>query len=688
MATKRIKDLTSTATAADLRSSRYGVLDTPEITKKLPGNLLGGGGGGGTVIAGTIYPSLQEAIADADNLAVGNIFETNGFHTSGDGGAARYLVSDTGTANGMDIVQLTSGKLAVLQVGREAFVEQIGYEPKSNAADASDLTPYLQRLLAMNVLRIKFRATYLYYYMKTPFIVDKHDAEFVGGLDTFSGYSSRIEYVPGNDVTDDYCFKLNARRIKFKHLYINDNPTRTHICFKTDNPNGNHEGYVFDGLNVSLFDIAFSLCGSVNWQHTFNRVRFNQCRIGLYTQNTFFMNNLTECYFSCLEKDVFSESEYNAVTFMNCNFECLNTCVHFSYWKQDPELAGKLFTLTDAKFICCSFEFHTPQDVPSNVQGCFIYVDDFVQAKLNLDTQNLSLKKLADTNPAVTNTTCFSLGENTYCTFVSVRGQDFTSYWASKFLWDETRHPAKDIGAITIVNSYNIPRPSFGDLYLPTFRGNDGVIFFSNSTNILVNYPSLKDGDKLFNLDDGCYYTKSADQLVKVSNSPSNFVRIGDELYSYVVIGNKKWITRNLRLQTTNSKILYKKVTGLKEEWGLYYPFGDRAELSAQLPTGWRIPTKTDLDDLIASLPGSNGSEKAHNAQSTLYPSVFPNATNSSGLNIPPSQQYEGTSYVRGYFMSSTSKYTLVVNANGILEYDITPDYPNLISPIRVCSDA
>lgn len=45
MATKRIKDLTSTATAADLLSSRYGVLDTPDITKKLPGNLLGGGGG-------------------------------------------------------------------------------------------------------------------------------------------------------------------------------------------------------------------------------------------------------------------------------------------------------------------------------------------------------------------------------------------------------------------------------------------------------------------------------------------------------------------------------------------------------------------------------------------------------------------------------------------------------------------
>lgn len=64
---------------------------------------------------GRIYASVADAVADAANLSVGEYFETNGFHASGDGGAARYIVSDTGTANGMDIVQLTAGKLAVLQ---------------------------------------------------------------------------------------------------------------------------------------------------------------------------------------------------------------------------------------------------------------------------------------------------------------------------------------------------------------------------------------------------------------------------------------------------------------------------------------------------------------------------------------------------------------------------------------------
>lgn len=46
MATKRIKDLTTTATQMDLISENYGVLDTSGITKKVPGYLLGGGSGG------------------------------------------------------------------------------------------------------------------------------------------------------------------------------------------------------------------------------------------------------------------------------------------------------------------------------------------------------------------------------------------------------------------------------------------------------------------------------------------------------------------------------------------------------------------------------------------------------------------------------------------------------------------
>ena len=91
MATKRIKDLTSTATVADLVADRFGVLDTSDITKKLPGNLLGGGGGGGgTEIAlfevmwdldenDYIFPSAQDVIqAVSEYIEVRLVFHSPG----------------------------------------------------------------------------------------------------------------------------------------------------------------------------------------------------------------------------------------------------------------------------------------------------------------------------------------------------------------------------------------------------------------------------------------------------------------------------------------------------------------------------------------------------------------------------------------------------------------------------------
>ena len=76
MATKRIKDLTTTATALDLVSSRYGVIDTPEITKKLPGNLLiGSGSGGGSgdndkvaVESGAVAGFLKDVLVSASDM--------------------------------------------------------------------------------------------------------------------------------------------------------------------------------------------------------------------------------------------------------------------------------------------------------------------------------------------------------------------------------------------------------------------------------------------------------------------------------------------------------------------------------------------------------------------------------------------------------------------------------------------
>ena len=74
MATKRIIDLTATATQMDLVSENFGVLDTSKITKKVPGYLLGGGGGGegnGIVyITPTTTQSEVAAIVSSGKLPV------------------------------------------------------------------------------------------------------------------------------------------------------------------------------------------------------------------------------------------------------------------------------------------------------------------------------------------------------------------------------------------------------------------------------------------------------------------------------------------------------------------------------------------------------------------------------------------------------------------------------------------
>lgn len=72
MATKRIKDLTSTATQMDLVSENFGVLDTSNITKKVPGYLLGGGGEGNGIvyITPTTTQSEVAAIVSSGKLPV------------------------------------------------------------------------------------------------------------------------------------------------------------------------------------------------------------------------------------------------------------------------------------------------------------------------------------------------------------------------------------------------------------------------------------------------------------------------------------------------------------------------------------------------------------------------------------------------------------------------------------------
>lgn len=71
-------------------------------------------------------------MAAATDLAVDMICHTNGFHTSGDGGAAFYEIKSTGTANAMDIIACQDSLLAHLVVENEVLLEQFGFTGDAN----------------------------------------------------------------------------------------------------------------------------------------------------------------------------------------------------------------------------------------------------------------------------------------------------------------------------------------------------------------------------------------------------------------------------------------------------------------------------------------------------------------------------------------------------------------------------
>lgn len=91
-----------------------------------------------------------------DALYVGAVCHTNGFHASGDGGAAYYIVSASGTANGRDVLTLRNGLYATLVI-TEPYVtpEQFGAYGNGTNDDTSAIQAALDKFG-----KVKGSATY------------------------------------------------------------------------------------------------------------------------------------------------------------------------------------------------------------------------------------------------------------------------------------------------------------------------------------------------------------------------------------------------------------------------------------------------------------------------------------------------------------------------------------------------
>ena len=630
---------------------------------------------------GRIYATVADAVADSANLSVGEYFETNGFNTSGDGGAARYVVSNTGTANGMDIIQLAAGKLATLQIKNDfLYPEQLGYVP---GVSANDVGPYISRIIQKNVRHIKLRAREQYYYLINPVTITVPDVFIEGSLDTFSGYSSLIQFVPGVDNTDKKAFIVTHRNFKVTNIIIRDPNNYADskaFCFSnTDMNTANHFGYAFHRVNVTSFGVGFNIDSpTIKWIFSFTQCKFQDCQIGMYCFGVCHLFYFNQLYISnCKQYGILCEGEQFGWNFVDCNFGTSQNAYSTVYCKRwglpsnVPQRRGEM------NFECCGFE--TDRAV-SNNKGCILYVEDEYELKIGIKNSTFIVTQQKQNQ--IKDTWMMSFGNQCLVTFDSCTGATYYEYEWDKFIIDPTRPTKKKFGSLRLIHCSGIKAPYYGSDYLPCVQeGVVSLLKFDSSTK-LENYEYDESGVQLWNLDNGSVVLKSVNNIVQVVAPQTNVIRIGNDLYNFVIIDGVKWITTNLRYRSYNGVRVYGH-----EDFGVYYPIADYSEIESILPAGWRIPTDAD----ITSIVGDGSTARAHSLQKLGY-TQFPDATNSTGASLVPSGYFSESNKYRTFLWGNKagSAYrTILCNADSITMSGWSEtDATSRLCPLRVCADA
>lgn len=696
MATKRINELTQTASLADLRAGRYGVLDTPNGTKRLPGNLIASGGGGGSVVASAIFSTVSDMVADG-NIVDGQVVQTGGYYTAGDEGGCLYKVVSSGvTANDMDIIALAGGLFAVAILGGEAYPEQIGYYKDYNYT--LDLTPYLTRLSNLGVAKILLtRCGSAPYCMKTTWNCGRPQI-VMGANNVRSGYASRIVFRPSG--SDKVMFHPTHLGFELHHIvlqYTLSNNFDGTICVLLDNDNSRMASHVYEDLAIQKFAYGFKKTSiKLIWHFRFDRVFFSSNYVAAYLYGLIYVTEFNNCYFSGQSLyDLQLPAEPFSLYFNACNFSIqspMQSIFKFSgYATETPTKFGQV------EFKACNFELEG-SPLPEDNHHLFFDIDDGLRLKLHLLGCCFISTPLGRNN--IFSDRLIHLGNESRITLKNCNGpsfdirglDDFDMLDYGKFVFDELSTPLKEVGSIKIDDCHNILPPELPSLYLPCCSKQTPS--FDNSTDLLFNY-NLNDGDVLQNLANGGLYTKLGNSLRVVLGPDLNCVRVGNRLYSFVTINGICIITENLKWRTMDSRN-YEIFN--REDFGVYYAQSDMSKISAALPAGWRIPTTSDVYALLGVSPGGHGgADFAHSIQDTHYPSVWSDATNSRGLSMVPSRYWYTPDATPNYnvgflFVQSETAneiHNLTLTANDVFRGGWAPsEGGNLKLPVRIVKNA
>ena len=237
-------------------------------------------------------------------------------------------------------------------------------------------------------------------------------------------------------------------------------------------------------------------------------------------------------------------------------------------------------------------------------------------------------------------------------------------------MWDKIGTTSIDVSNFThkVANATgNLPKlKSDGDLENSGIAASDVATSVQNSHShsnkaVLDEIPvrSGTDSAMLYSADDSSSITWKNWSYVTVSKKTANSVLIGKTWYPYVKIGNLYWTTENLRepIGTKNTDYwvydentviergyIYKHETVIKGQSGV-----ESDALLALLHDGWRIPTRSDADNLTGQ-PGTYWDRHGNDFFATDAARITPDTgvtgfTDKYGFHAYPSGTYRASGY-------------------------------------------
>lgn len=450
-----------TESAGGLSSVAHDDTLTGDGTTANPLSVVGGGSGGPS----TLFKTVSDM--QAASLNVGDVVETAGFYSVGDGGGAKYQIQSTGTPNGMDSIAVAGNKIAKLLVSSKMSTEQIGYQSDDMTKTCNS---YVLRLITLGVKNVHF---------------GNHKYWFTRELDILTpDITLEGDGILGNEPTSELCIKeqgvyfihAERRNFKVKNLTISNrsgtngtlqpNPSTfggVGIRCRLWSSGGSdpdlltsHYGFMFENVYIRNFRRGVELGGNVKWDCRFFNVRTQNCDIGFeLKESSFCLEFNLLCVDHCLTTGFQCYGDVNA-TMLNCNFGSLGNAVKVAKYNESGLAPYRDVQL---KFIGCNFECANAESGITNNRGLYVDVEDDIDATLDFDACRFTQNHAT----GVSSNRCMSFSNTTKAIFKSCEVYVNSDNYNPTLFFDESRPPKDEAASLKFINDkMNLPTNIYG----------------------------------------------------------------------------------------------------------------------------------------------------------------------------------------------------------------------------------